>query len=57
MNELLTHHSGGRHGDEEASGDDPPPPAGCREELQNPPGLGLTMTAATELFVDGGSGL
>ena len=30
------------------------PPAGCQEELQNPPDLGLMMTAATELFVDMG---
>ena len=30
---------------------------GCREELQNPPELGLTMTADAELFVDGGSGV
>ena len=28
------------------------PPVGCREEIQNPPELGLTTTAATELFVD-----
>ena len=51
MDELLTHHSLGRHGDVE------PlmiisPPAGCWEELQNPPNLGLTMTAVMELFVD-----
>ena len=25
---------------------------GCREEFQNPPELGLTTAAATELFVD-----
>jgi hypothetical protein len=34
-----------------------PSPAGCREELQNPPDLGLTTAAATKLFVDGGSGV
>ena len=33
------------------------PPAGCREELQNPPELGLTTAAATELFVDNCSGI
>ena len=44
------------HGDEEPSGDDLPSPTGCEEELQNPPELGLTTAAATELFVDGGSG-
>ena len=27
-------------------------PGGCWEELQNHPELGLTMVAATELFVD-----
>ena len=30
------------------------PPAGCREERQNSPDLRLTMTAATELFVEYG---
>ena len=27
-------------------------PTGCRRQLQNPPDLGLTTTAAAELFVD-----
>ena len=28
------------------------PPAGCREELQIPPDLGMEMAAATDSFVD-----
>ena len=31
--------------------------SGSREELQNPPELGLTMTAASELFVELCSGV
>ena len=40
------------HGDEEASGDDLPLCQGAGRQLQNPPDLGLTTTAAAELFVE-----
>ena len=50
--ELLTHHTGGLHGDEEGLQGEFPSPAGCREELQIPPDLGMEMTAATDSFVD-----
>ena len=50
--ELLTHHTGGSHGDEEGLQGDLSPPAGCQEELQTPPDLGMEMTAATDSFMD-----
>ena len=43
--------------DEDGSGGHFPVLAGCRNRDFYPPELGLTMTAATELFVDGGLGL
>ena len=52
MDELLMHQTRGLHGDEEGLQGEFSPPAGCREELQIPPDLGMEMTAATDSFVD-----
>ena len=46
------HHTGGLHDDEEGLQGEFPSLAGCREDLQIPPDLGMDMTAATGSFVE-----
>ena len=46
------HHTGGLHGDEEGLQGEFPSPAGCQEELQIPPNLGMEMAVAIDSFVE-----
>ena len=46
------HHTGGLHGDQEGLQGELSPLAGCREELQIPPDLGMEMTAAIDSFME-----
>jgi hypothetical protein len=49
---LLTHRSGGKHGDEEDLRWRFPSLARCREELLDPPDLGLMTAVNRDVFLE-----